>query len=108
MFESGRFCARSCKAISYVRELAGSKVNIIWGTVTQENYDEEKIVVTLIATGMSKEKEKPVIVKKQVEPEKKVIETTPIIGQKQIEIVMPPFLQEAAKKNGAKLGMRVH
>lgn len=43
-------------AISYVREIAGDKVNIIWGTVAEENFDEEKIVVTLIATGMSKNK----------------------------------------------------
>lgn len=43
-------------AISYVKELAGSKVNIIWGTVTGKDYDEDKVVVTLIATGMAKEK----------------------------------------------------
>ena len=40
------------EAISYVRELAGNHVNIIWGTVTGEDFDEDKIVVTLIATGM--------------------------------------------------------
>lgn len=44
-------------AVNYVRELAGSKVNIIWGTVMEDNFDSEKIVVTLIATGMSKNKE---------------------------------------------------
>ncbi len=40
------------EAIGYVRELAGSKVNIIWGTVTDANMGEDQIVVTLIATGM--------------------------------------------------------
>ena len=40
------------EAIGYVRELAGSKVNIIWGTVTDTKMEEDKIVVTLIATGM--------------------------------------------------------
>lgn len=40
------------EAISYVREMAGERVNIIWGTVSAEEFDEEKIVVTLIATGM--------------------------------------------------------
>lgn len=44
-------------AISYIRELAGEKVNIIWGTVSAENFDEDKIVVTLIATGMPQEKD---------------------------------------------------
>lgn len=46
-------------AISYVKEIAGSKVNIIWGTVTQKDYDEDKVVVTLIATGMAREKKMP-------------------------------------------------
>jgi len=40
------------EAIGYVRELAGSKVNIIWGTVTDANMEEDQVVVTLIATGM--------------------------------------------------------
>ena len=40
------------EAISHVRELAGDHVNIIWGTVSAADFDEEKIVVTLIATGM--------------------------------------------------------
>lgn len=40
------------EAIGYVRELAGGQVNIIWGTVSEENFQEDKIVVTLIATGM--------------------------------------------------------
>lgn len=40
------------EAIGYVRELAGSKVNIIWGTVTDANMGEDQVVVTLIATGM--------------------------------------------------------
>lgn len=41
------------EAISHVRELAGDHVNIIWGTVSSADFDEEKIVVTLIATGMN-------------------------------------------------------
>lgn len=40
------------EAINHVRELAGTNVNIIWGTVSADNFDEDKIVVTLIATGM--------------------------------------------------------
>lgn len=41
------------EAISHVRELAGNNVNIIWGTVAPDDFDPEKIVVTLIATGMN-------------------------------------------------------
>ena len=87
------------EAISYVRELAGSKVNIIWGTVTQDNYDEEKIVVTLIATGMSEEKNNPVFVSKSILQEQNNIEVKPVVKRQEIEVVIPPFLQEAAKKN---------
>ena len=87
------------EAIGYVRELAGSKVNIIWGTVTQDNYDEEKIVVTLIATGMSEEKNNPVFVSKSILQEQNNIEVKPVVKRQEIEVVIPPFLQEAAKKN---------
>ena len=96
------------EAITYVRELAGSKVNIIWGTVTQTDYDEEKIVVTLIATGMTKEKEKPqVVTRTLVTPkpaiqETKLPEVTPVKPKEQIDIVIPPFLQEAARKRPVK------
>ena len=41
------------EAISYVRETAGGDVNIIWGTVMSKEQDDKKIVVTLIATGMT-------------------------------------------------------
>ena len=100
------------EAISYVRELAGSKVNIIWGTVTQKNYDEGKIVVTLIATGMSTEKEKPVTtvktetqnrVQKSVIPEPRLYDIKMAVPQKEREIVIPPFLQEAAKRGVTRI-----
>ena len=86
------------EAISYVRELAGSKVNIIWGTVTQANFDEEKIVVTLIATGMTKEKECPVVIPKPKVQEVQPVEVRTVAPKKEIEIVVPPFLQEVARK----------
>lgn len=44
------------EAISHVRELAGEHVNIIWGTVSSADFDEDKIIVTLIATGMDEKK----------------------------------------------------
>lgn len=40
-------------AISYLRELAGENVNLIWGTVEPDNFDTDKIVITIIATGMN-------------------------------------------------------
>lgn len=40
------------EAISYIREIAGENVNIIWGNVKADDFDYEKIVVTIIATGM--------------------------------------------------------
>ncbi|MBR5595879.1 MAG: cell division protein FtsZ [Lachnospiraceae bacterium] len=102
-------------AINYVRELAGSKVNIIWGTVTEESFDKEKIVVTLIATGMSKNKKTitrqiPRTITKPTEIDsKKSIDimdlqkrmsaaktVTPSLKEK--ELVIPPFLLEASKK----------
>ena len=83
------------EAISYVRELAGSKVNIIWGTVTQKDYDEDKIVVTLIATGMSKEAEVPKIVPKYTEAELKIQDYKQPVAKKEMELVIPSFLQEA-------------
>ena len=102
-------------AINYVRELAGDKVNIIWGTVTAENFDAEKIVVTLVATGMSKHKKiasKTTIEtvglnkgqehKRTVEP-KKIPSGMPVMKPvtptlKEKELLIPDFLLEAGKR----------
>ena len=86
------------EAISYVRELAGNNVNIIWGTVTQEDYDEEKIIVTVIATGMTKDEKTS---KKNNETEKEdflLEEFVMPAPKKELEIIMPPFLVEAGKR----------
>lgn len=86
------------EAISYVRELAGSKVNIIWGTVTQKNYDVEKIVVTLIATGMEKEKRLPPVISRPIERKAKLQlqEVKQPVPRNEMELVIPTFLQGAA------------
>ncbi len=81
------------EAISYVRELAGNKVNIIWGTVGADNYDEGKIIVTLIATGMSGNGKNDNKIKGQKQP----------VPRTEIEIKIPPFLTEAYKKNANAL-----
>lgn len=86
------------EAISYVRELAGSKVNIIWGTVTAESYDADKIVVTLIATGMVEEKKEPFVANKTKAVEHKNQEFKQSIYGKEMNIEIPVFLQEARKR----------
>lgn len=106
-------------AINYVKELAGDKVNIIWGTVTEENFDPEKIVVTLIATGMSKNKKAaPKSINRTVTrtttPEYKRTTTMPerpygmpvakpaVASLKEKELVIPSFLLEAGKKKNVE------
>lgn len=96
------------EAIGYVRELAGSAVNIIWGTVTQENYDADKIVVTLIATGMSEEKLEDkrnpftaslASVSVAAAPEIKVQKFKQPIPRNEIGIDIPTFILEASKRS---------
>lgn len=82
------------ESISYVRELAGDKVNIIWGTVTQEDHDEEKIVVALIATGMSKGEKQPKVTPKPMESSFVVEDYIKPVPRKEFEIVVPPFLKK--------------
>ena len=85
------------EAINYVRELAGGKVNIIWGTVTKEDHEEDKIVVTLIATGMAQEKRIAKVNLKPLDPALKLQEVKQQ-PRKEVEIVLPPFLQEAGRR----------
>lgn len=46
------------EAASYLRELAGENVNIIWGTVSEKDNIADNITVTLIATGMPEKAKK--------------------------------------------------
>lgn len=94
------------EAINYVKELAGNKVNIIWGTVTQKNQDAGKIVVTLIATGMSEKNKLPSGIPKapersftmQTAQQTVAAQQTVTAPTKEIEIVIPKFLQEIGQK----------
>ena len=95
------------EAISYVREIAGSKVNIIWGTVTQPDQDADKIVVTLIATGMSKTPKTPAVKLKPLPSEIRRYEVKQPVARKDIEIVVPSFLRDvSAKKDVEKNGKK--
>ncbi len=51
------------EAIRYVQEIIGQSAKIIWGTVTDSNQTEDKIVVTLIATGMPQASPKAILPK---------------------------------------------
>ena len=90
------------EAINYVRELVGGKVNVIWGTVTNEEFDEDKIVVTLIATGMpetGKEGEMTVLAKEaaKIGPKSK----TPAVATANpgdVGIEIPSFLLNSINK----------
>lgn len=86
------------EAISYVREVAGNNVNIIWGTVTQPDQDTDKIVVTLIATGMSKAAKVPTVKLKPLPNEIKHYEVKQPVVRNNIEIVVPSFLRDVAVK----------
>ena len=90
------------EAIGYVRELAGNNVNIIWGTVTQEGYDEEKIIVTVIATGMSKNQKEKQQNNQRLKDDFELQEFVIPTPKKEIDIIMPPFLVEAGKKRNGK------
>lgn len=107
------------EAVEYVRSLAGERVNIIWGTVTDPNADKEEITVTVIATGIPDGKsvgnDKKITVdagkvgaKKEASkefsmPEPPVIPPVKFSGRpeavRDMEIVVPEFLSGYRKKN---------
>jgi len=79
------------EAVNYVRELAGNKVNIIWGTVSGDGDDKEKVVVTLIATGMPN-------AAKIAESELNMNRFRQSAQKEEVDIVIPTFLRDAGKK----------
>ena len=103
------------EAIRYVQEIVGQSAKIIWGTVTDSNQTEDKIVVTLIVTGMPQASTKAILPKMnpftniptqstQAVPGNNFIleETFPTLkpvtpmksNVKEKTIVIPPFLSE--------------
>ena len=94
------------EAISHVRELAGEHVNIIWGTVSSADFDEDKIIVTLIATGMD-EKKATSILPADILPPQKISPTLEPMEWKskytnphpqKTTLVIPSFLLDPQKK----------
>ena len=92
------------EALTYVRETAGGNVNLIWGTVaSSESINDDKIVITIIATGMPEAptKEKTIKLPDPLPPLRPVapslidakIPTPPPVR----DIKIPVFLQQSKK-----------
>lgn len=99
------------EAVSHIKEIAGEDVNIIWGTVAPGEEDADKIVVTIIATGMPEPKPK------KVQPKEKPITRPANISTANIsyvspservanielkELVIPSFLEEMGRMAKAR------
>ncbi|MCR5503598.1 MAG: cell division protein FtsZ [Lachnospiraceae bacterium] len=102
------------EAIQYVKDLAGPEVQIIWGTVTDEEKSTDNTsIVTLIATGLKEHPSKPICVgSKQSaitrpsvsikpDPPKRIniIQTAPARASVQAkELAVPEFLKNYGLK----------
>ncbi len=84
--------------MTYVREAVGEEVNIIWGTVTKEDFEKDKIVVTMIATGMDREKRQPKRVVKKGEKNPDIPDYGKILIPAPQELVIPQFLQDVSRR----------
>lgn len=91
-------------AINYLKELTGPGTKVIWGTVKADDIGDDKIMVTIIATGMT---EKPKLVVKPVIPERferrEVLPTYNYKRQSMVEekeIRIPDFLRTYTGKRG--------
>ena len=97
------------EAILYIKELAGENVNIIWGTVKDQNQAENGIVVTVIATGMPSEKKVVAQESMRIKPEVH-FSTLPVQpvqlnrpveypkpSSRATELEIPPFLKDFHK-----------
>jgi len=102
------------QAISYIREIAGNNVNIIWGTVAPNDVSDDEIIVTIIATGIDTEEDslsfpsiKPADFKTSFKPSVKTPGTAAAdisadeaprhTGSKLMDIQIPPFLSRYSK-----------
>ena len=65
---------------------------------SHEDYDKEKVVVTLIATGMPREKKMVREIQRPLERDLVLKDYKPVTPRKEVELIMPTFLQEANTK----------
>lgn len=89
------------EAIQYVRELAGPNVNIIWGTVTDRENPDDKIVITLIATGMEDKSSTPstppyILPSVPPKPKRPVAKD---VHPQEINLVIPSFLSQKINRD---------
>lgn len=66
--------------------------------MTQEDYDEKEIVVTLIVTGMLEVRKEIEDMKKEIEREFVLKDYKQPVVRKEAELIMPSFLQEVGGK----------
>ena len=91
------------EAINYLKELAGAGTRVIWGTVNSDDIGDDKIMVTLIASGMAEKKKvvpKPNIMADRFEPtavlQKNNFRRVTTIEEKELRI--PDFLKSYSGK----------
>jgi len=86
------------EAIGYVRGIVGSQVNILWGTVAAKGQEDDKIVVTLIATGMSEIGRKEVA-QSSFDDKQNRKQEEKRVRAKDAEIEIPVFLKKANERH---------
>lgn len=95
------------EAISYLTEITGKNTKVIWGTVHPDEIDEDKIMVTLIATGM-KTKSVPIPAQPSKQGTVKTFERRefPTVTIKRSvpveELKIPEFLKAYSERNVLK------
>jgi len=88
--------------MNYVKEVAGDDVYIIWGTVKEDDVDNDKIIVTLIATGMEKKQATNPLTAKTLMGDFRINESKRPIEEQEIGIAVPPFLRDSISRHERK------
>lgn len=91
---SGQVCLPELDdALNYIRELAGEEVNIIWGTVEEEECD--KIVVSLFATGMPEKQKQKIVCKVSEKSVSQSYHANVVRAKDDMKTIeIPPFLRK--------------
>lgn len=94
------------QAVSYIRELAGNNVNIIWGTVAPKDSADGEVVVTIIATGIEDSNSTQPVAKpaeftakplKPITNSQNIATPSRPTNAKLMDIQIPPFLSKYSK-----------
>ena len=88
------------EAISYLTDLTGKDTRVIWGTVHPENIDEDKIIVTIIATGMAPKNQTSQVPKPIPKGDPLRLKVPPApTARKTGELQIPVFLRAYSSQN---------